>query len=72
MMVYNRDKEKGEVIDFREAAPKGAHPHLFHGDATKGIRGELISPCVCLPADCISITRKCAFSFVINQQRIRF
>ncbi len=40
MMVYIRAKEKGEVIDFRESAPKRAHPNLFKGDPDKGIRGE--------------------------------
>ncbi len=40
MMVYNKKKEKGEVIDFREAAPRAAHPNLFKGDAEKGIRGN--------------------------------
>ena len=44
MMVYNKEKEKGEVIDFREAAPKGAHPGLFQGDPVKGIRGKSKRP----------------------------
>ena len=42
MLVYIKAKEKGEVIDFREAAPKGAHPGLFRGDPEKGIRGTAI------------------------------
>ena len=42
MLVYTKAEEKGEVIDFREAAPKGAHPGLFRGDPAKGIRGLLL------------------------------
>ena len=40
MLVYNKANEKSEVIDFREAAPGGANPNLFHGNPDNGIRGE--------------------------------
>jgi len=41
MLVYTKANEEGAVIDFREAAPGGAHPGLFRGDPNKGIRGGL-------------------------------
>eukprot|EP00794_Sanderia_malayensis_P013924 gene13924-15375_t len=41
MMVYSKEKEKGEVIDFREAAPLGAQPNLFKGNPENGIKGGL-------------------------------
>lgn len=43
MLVYIKEKERGEVIDFRESAPNGAHPGLFRGNPEKGIRGQLVS-----------------------------
>ena len=39
MLVYSKEKKKGEVIDFREAAPNRSYPDLFHKDPEKGIRG---------------------------------